>query len=102
MGHMMGLFDHDWLGIPATHKMAFLHPGPRSHDGVLLEPQSAAQSERTMALVSRMIADMRVVDIYRRDGDKLAENWVFIDLLHYLSMQGLDVLGRLKELRRAG
>ncbi len=39
-------------------------------------------------------ADMRVVDIYRRDGDKLAENWVFIDLLHWLSMQGLDVLER--------
>lgn len=32
-------------------------------------------------------ADMRVVDIYRRAGDKLAENWVFIDLLHYLKMQ---------------
>ena len=41
-------------------------------------------------------ADMRVVDIYRRDGDKLAENWVFIDLLHWLSMQGLDVLQRLR------
>ena len=40
-------------------------------------------------------ADMRVVDMYRRDGDKLAENWVFIDILHYLNMQGLDVLGRL-------
>ncbi len=41
-------------------------------------------------------ADMRVVDIYRRDGDKLAENWVFIDLLHWLSMQEIDVLGRLR------
>ena len=43
-------------------------------------------------------ADMRVVDVYRREGDKLAENWVFIDLLHYLSMQGLDVLGRMRQL----
>jgi len=41
-------------------------------------------------------AEMRVVDLYRRDGDKLAENWIFIDILHYLSMQGLDVLGRMK------
>jgi ketosteroid isomerase-like protein len=24
MGNMMGLFDNDWLGIPATRKMAFL------------------------------------------------------------------------------
>jgi hypothetical protein len=37
-------------------------------------------------------ADMRVVDIYRRDGDKLAENWVFIDMLHFLKMQGVDIL----------
>jgi len=43
-------------------------------------------------------ADMRVVDIYRRQGDKLAENWVFIDLLHWLSMQGLDVLDRMRQL----
>ncbi|WP_299627400.1 ester cyclase [uncultured Tateyamaria sp.] len=41
-------------------------------------------------------ADMRVVDIYRRDGDKLAENWVFIDMLHFLNMQGLDVLAQLE------
>lgn len=39
-------------------------------------------------------ADMRVVDIYRRDGDKLAENWIFIDILHFLNMQGLNVLER--------
>ena len=43
-------------------------------------------------------ADMRVVDVYRRDGDKLAENWVFIDVLHWLSMQGLDVLARMRQL----
>ncbi len=39
-------------------------------------------------------ADLRVVDVYRCDGAKLAENWVFIDLLHYLHQQGLDVLAR--------
>ena len=38
--------------------------------------------------------DMRVIDIYRRDGDKLAENWIFIDLLHFWNMQGVDILGR--------
>jgi len=43
-------------------------------------------------------ADMRVVDMYRRDGDKLAENWIFIDILHFLNMQGLDVLARMKSL----
>lgn len=46
-------------------------------------------------------ADMRVVDIYRRDGDKLRENWIFIDILHFLNMQGLDILGREASLRPA-
>jgi hypothetical protein len=45
-----------------------------------------------------MPADMRVVDVYRRDGDKLAENWVIIDLPHWLAMQGLDVLARMRQL----
>lgn len=44
---------------------------------------------------SGRVADMRVVDIYRREGDKLAENWIFIDMLHFLNMQGLDVLAQL-------
>ncbi len=241
MGHMMGLFDNDWIGIPATRKMAFLryaefhrvdnsrvtesaffcdvlsimqqadcyplppqtgaafiHPGPRTHDGLLLEPQPPEEGEKTMAVLTEMIADMRalnksgndrcppellqktwhddmtwygpagigssytipryqeqhqypfrthlkdkvfnghvarlaegnyagffgwsnltntptggflglpgnevradmrVVDIYRREGDKLIENWVFVDLLHWLSMQGLNVLERLWEQR---
>ena len=38
--------------------------------------------------------EFRVVDIYRRSGDKLAENWVFIDLLHFWKTQGVDVLSR--------
>ncbi len=46
---------------------------------------------------SSVPADMRVVDVYRRDGDKLAENWVFIDLLYWLSQQGLDVLQRMRQ-----
>jgi len=38
--------------------------------------------------------EFRVIDIYRRRGDKLAENWVFIDLLHFWKTQGIDVLAR--------
>ncbi|WP_420641511.1 nuclear transport factor 2 family protein [Candidatus Leptofilum sp.] len=238
MGHLMGLFDQDWLDIPATGKMAFLRyvefnrvtdgkisetalfcdvisviyqaglnplppqtgaffitPGPRTHDGLLFDPQDPSETLKTRNLISQMVddlttadlhsdqeelastwhddmiwfgpagigatytleryeaqhqgpfyegltdikfhghicymtegkyggffgwanlsmkasggfmgmpasdvrAEMRVVDIYRRDGDKLAENWIFIDLLHFLRMQGLDVLGRMKELNR--
>jgi hypothetical protein len=40
-------------------------------------------------------ADMRVVDMYRVQDGKLAENWIFIDMLHWMNMQGLDVLARL-------
>ena len=37
-------------------------------------------------------ATMRVVDVYRRDRDRLAENWVWIDLVHYARQHGQDVL----------
>lgn len=37
------------------------------------------------------LAEMRVVDIYRRDGDKLAENWVLIDIAHYAAQHGVDL-----------
>ena len=39
--------------------------------------------------------EFRVIDLYRREGDKLAENWIFIDMLHVLKQQGMDVLARL-------
>ena len=41
--------------------------------------------------------EFRVIDIYRREGDKLAENWIFIDMLHFWKMQGLDILGQARE-----
>jgi hypothetical protein len=40
-----------------------------------------------------------VIDIYRRDGDKLEENWIFIDLLHFWKMQGIDILERTSSIR---
>ena len=45
-------------------------------------------------------ADMRVVDLYRREGDRLKENWVYIDIPHFLMMQGFDVLARIGEMAR--
>jgi len=36
--------------------------------------------------------EFRVIDIYRRDHDKLAENWVFIDLLYVWKQMGVDLL----------
>lgn len=242
MGHFMGLFDKDWLAIPATGRMAFLryaefhrvtegrisesalfcdliglmhqagvyplppmtgtygvYPGPRTHDGIQRGEAAPAEGRRTLDLVNAMVADlsainhldgyrcppevlartwhpdmiwygpcgigasytiaryqeqhqhpfrlgltdkvfnghvariaegnycgfygwanlsnrnrggflgmpeakapadMRIADIYRREGDKLAENWVIIDLPHYFAQQGLDVFARLASLRR--
>ena len=45
--------------------------------------------------------EFRVIDIYRRDGDKLAENWVFIDLLHFWKQQGVDILRRLDQIAQS-
>ena len=47
---------------------------------------------------SERAADMRVVDIYRREGDKLAENWVLIDLPWWLKQQGVDILQRTEQI----
>lgn len=40
------------------------------------------------------LGEFRVIDIYRREGDLLAENWVFIDLLYFWKTQGVDILER--------
>lgn len=237
MGHLMGLFDRPWLGIPPTGKMAFLRycefnkvengrivetamyfdiphlmmqaglnpfppqtaahlvqPGPLTHDGLLFADAPEAEGQATLAAINAMIGDlgtwqsglpleeelaqtwhddmiwwgpagigatytieryakqhsgpfraaftdrsktrhlariaeghyggffgwpnftarhtggfmgmpgsdkpgeMRVIDIYRREGDKLAENWIFIDLLHFWKTQGVDVLKRTVEI----
>lgn len=42
---------------------------------------------------SNLRGEMRIVDVYRRDGDRLSENWVIIDLPHYFSFFGIDLLG---------
>ncbi|MCY4543305.1 MAG: ester cyclase [Rhodobacteraceae bacterium] len=38
---------------------------------------------------------MRVMDFYRIENERIAENWVPIDILHVLWQLGCDVLGRL-------
>lgn len=51
---------------------------------------------------SDRLTEMRVVDVYRRDGNKLAENWIFIDFLHYLKILGVDVLERYRQIHCTG
>lgn len=40
---------------------------------------------------------MRVMDWWRRDGDLLAENWVFIDLIDLFLQFGVDLFARLAQ-----
>lgn len=62
---------------------------------------SLRQGDGFMGLpASERPTEMRVVDMYRRDGDKLAENWVFIDMLHYLLPLGVDLLERCRSITR--
>ena len=239
MGHLMGLFDTAWLGIPPTGKIAMLRyaefhhvigdritetamyfdiphlmmqaglnpfppqtgahlvqPGPMTTDGLLFGAQPADEGERTLAAIDAMISDLgqwdsgmpledelrltwhedmvwwgpagigatytieryakqhsgpfraafaersktnhicrmaeghfggffgwpnftatlagefmgrpatgrpgefRVIDLYRRAGDKLAENWIFIDLLHFWKQQGVDILDQMTKASR--
>ena len=41
---------------------------------------------------THQVGEFRVIDIYRRRGNKLAENWVFIDLPYFWKQQGWDLL----------
>lgn len=68
-GHYGGFFG--WPNFTAAHKGGFMGMPATSGAG-----------------------EFRVIDIYRRAGDRLAENWVFIDLLHFWNQHGVDILAR--------
>jgi hypothetical protein len=38
---------------------------------------------------------MRVMDIWRREGAWLRENWVFVDIIDLLRQLGVDVFARM-------
>lgn len=44
---------------------------------------------------------MRVMDFWRREGDRLSENWVFIDIPDLLRQLGIDIFARLAALQPA-
>ena len=41
--------------------------------------------------------ELRVMDIWRRDGELLKENWVAIDIAHIMLQLGYDLFGQMKE-----
>ncbi len=48
------------------------------------------------------VSEFRLIDIWLRDGDKLLENWVWIDNLKILHDLGVDVLDKIKNRRYLG
>ena len=47
---------------------------------------------------SKKNIEFKVIDIYRRDENKLAENWVFIDILSIFYQHGVDILEKMKSI----
>ena len=45
--------------------------------------------------------EMRSLDFWRLDGDKIRENWVLVDLLDVYRQLGVDVFARLREFNKA-
>ncbi len=45
---------------------------------------------------SEKLCEFRVIDIYRREGKKLKENWVFIDMLYFFKQQNIDILDNIE------
>ncbi len=46
--------------------------------------------------------ELRVMDIWRREGNHLKENWVAIDIPQMLLQMGLDVFSQMAELQQVG
>ena len=61
---------------------------------VIDNPQS--NGINTSSKVAQLVRDGGEI----REGDKLSENWIFIDLLHFWNQQGVDILDRIKKTPR--
>jgi hypothetical protein len=46
--------------------------------------------------MSSVPADLRMAEVFRREGTAIAEAWVFWDMLGFLQQQGVDILDRIK------
>ncbi|MEM6478675.1 MAG: nuclear transport factor 2 family protein [Pseudomonadota bacterium] len=120
--HLERFWTHDmsWFGPGGIGASAFYHGYNRGHThpfeefldfegftehvtrlgeglygGFFGYPSLRVRSKGYLGLPgSDTAGEMRIVDLYRRDGNKLAENWIFIDFLHFYKMQGLDLIER--------
>jgi predicted ester cyclase len=48
---------------------------------------------------SGRVAEWRLMDFYRREGELVIENWVPVDMLHLFLSMGVDIMGKLRKAR---
>jgi hypothetical protein len=97
-------------GFQAHHQAPFLHAFPdrrggnhktRFGDGAFVCSTGWPSVRATFAgewlgvAPSGKTITMRVMDVWRREGDLLAENWVFIDIPEVLLQAGFDCFAHL-------
>ena len=64
--------------LPPQTGASFIYPGPRTHEGLLLDPQDPCESEKTLDLVNRMIGDLTELNKSGEDApppELLARTW---------------------------
>ena len=49
---------------------------------------------------TRRLPEVLVIDVHCLGGDRLSENWVFFDLLHFRCNQGVDIFARYRDYSR--
>ena len=61
--------------LPPQTGAEFVFPGPRTQDGIVLEPQDVRESAQTLELIQRMAQDLGENPQVDMPYDKLAETW---------------------------
>jgi ketosteroid isomerase-like protein len=64
--------------LPQMTGTAFIYPGPRTHDGILLDEQDPKEGEKTLEVLNRMISDLDELNKSKNDKcppELLARTW---------------------------
>jgi len=78
--HQLGIHP-----LPPQTGASFIYPGPRTHDGILLDRQDPSESTKTLKLVNRMCQDLEDLNVSGDDyppPSLLAKTW-FEDMIWY-------------------
>lgn len=98
IGHKLSL-----KAFQDEHQKAFLHafPDKKAFDEIRIAEgeYAAAKGYQQVTHKGEYLGipatgkemKIRYMDVWRREGDKLVENWVMIDLLDFLEQAGYDV-----------